>query len=58
MAWTMNGKVAKCDHREYGFAQIQIVKAEDTGSSAGALFEGLGDEMQASVAVLEKSCAF
>ncbi|KAK0205112.1 GMP synthase [Desarmillaria ectypa] len=46
MAWSMKGKVAKCDHREYGFAQIQIVKTEDTGSSAGALFEGLGDEMQ------------
>ena len=44
MAWNLKGKVAKCDHREYGFAQVQISKIG--GSSVDALFEGLGDEMQ------------
>lgn len=41
----MKGKVSKCDHREYGFAQLQV-KNGAAGSSADALFEGLGDEMQ------------
>ncbi len=49
MAWSYNGKVAKCDHREYGFAQVEISKAgQGTNTSVDALFEGLGDEMQAS----------
>ncbi|KAI0684445.1 GMP synthase [Cytidiella melzeri] len=46
MAWNMRGKVSKCDHREYGFAQLHVRKFETAGSSADALFEGLGDEMQ------------
>ncbi|OCH84922.1 GMP synthase [Obba rivulosa] len=44
MAWNMNGKVSKCDHREYGFAQLQVSKSGS--GSVDALFEGLGDEMQ------------
>ncbi|EKM58543.1 uncharacterized protein PHACADRAFT_140555 [Phanerochaete carnosa HHB-10118-sp] len=50
MAWNMGGAVSKCDHREYGFAQLQVVKfegeAQSSGSIVDALFEGLGDEMQ------------
>lgn len=48
MAWNMKGKVAKCDHREYGFAQLQVKKIgkEGESSSVDALFESLGDEMQ------------
>ncbi|KAI0749650.1 GMP synthase [Daedaleopsis nitida] len=46
MAWNMNGKVAKCEHREYGFAQVQISKIGGEGTGADALFEGLGDELQ------------
>lgn len=46
----MGGTVSKCDHREYGFAQLQVVRLEGEGqsssSSVDALFEGLGDEMQ------------
>jgi GMP synthase (glutamine-hydrolysing) len=42
MAWHFGGKVAKCDHREYGFAQVRMFK---TGNGHG-LFEDLGDEMQ------------
>ena len=44
----MKGKVAKCDHREYGFAQLQVKKIgkEGESSSVDALFESLGDEMQ------------
>jgi hypothetical protein len=42
----MDGKVAKCDHREYGFAQVQITKINEDNLSVDALFEGLGDEMQ------------
>lgn len=47
MAWNLQGKVAKCDHREYGFAQVEVRKAGDGGiSSVDSLFEGLGDELQ------------
>ena len=43
MAWQLKGKVARCDHREYGFAQIRVDKI---GNGADALFEGLGDELE------------
>ncbi|KAI0367970.1 GMP synthase [Pilatotrama ljubarskyi] len=46
MAWNMKGKVAKCEHREYGFAQVQISKIGGESKGADALFEGLGDELQ------------
>ncbi|KAH7907683.1 hypothetical protein BJ138DRAFT_1159512 [Hygrophoropsis aurantiaca] len=47
MTWTHKGKVAKCDHREYGFAQVQISRfGQGASASVDALFEGLGDEMQ------------
>lgn len=42
----MKGKVTKCDHREYGFAQLQVRKFEGASNGVDALFEGLGDEMQ------------
>ena len=45
MALNQKGTVAKCDHREYGFAQIQISKINGN-ASVDALFEGLGDDMQ------------
>ena len=43
MAWQLKGKVAKCERREYGFAQIQVKKI---GNGGDALFEGLGDELE------------
>ena len=43
MAWQLKGKVAKCDHREYGFAQIHVKKL---GNGSDVLFEGLGDELE------------
>ena len=43
MAWQLKGKVARCDHREYGFAQIRV---DNIGNGADALFEGLGDELE------------
>ncbi|KAJ6560946.1 hypothetical protein B0H10DRAFT_2366853 [Mycena sp. CBHHK59/15] len=46
MAWQMKGTVEKCDHREYGFAQVQMTKTGGDNASVDALFEGLGDEMQ------------
>ncbi|KAJ7610150.1 GMP synthase [Roridomyces roridus] len=47
MAWQLKGQVEKCDHREYGFAQIKMPQiGGDTAASVDALFEGLGDEMQ------------
>ncbi|KAI0925644.1 GMP synthase (glutamine-hydrolyzing) [Taiwanofungus camphoratus] len=46
MAWNLNGKVSKCDHREYGFAQLQISKTGSGSESVDALFTNLGDEMQ------------
>jgi hypothetical protein len=45
MALNYKGNVAQCDHREYGFAQIQITKINGN-ASVDALFEGLGDDMQ------------
>ena len=45
MAWQLKGKVANCDHREYGFAQIHVNKV---GNGANVLFEGLGDEFEVS----------
>ncbi|KAK7472575.1 GMP synthase (glutamine-hydrolyzing) [Stygiomarasmius scandens] len=46
MAWNLKGKVAKCDHREYGFAKVKISKIHEGDSPVDALFQGLGDEMQ------------
>ncbi|EIM91393.1 GMP synthase [Stereum hirsutum FP-91666 SS1] len=46
IAWNLKGKVAQCDHREYGFANVQISKIGGPNASADALLEGLGDEMQ------------
>ncbi|KAH9831623.1 GMP synthase [Rhodofomes roseus] len=46
IAWQLKGKVSKCDHREYGFAQIQVNKTGSGVQSVDALFEGLGEEMQ------------
>ncbi|KAF9444687.1 GMP synthase [Macrolepiota fuliginosa MF-IS2] len=45
LAWNLGGQVTKCDHREYGFAEVKINKIGG-GRSVDALFEGLGDEMQ------------
>ncbi|TFK98908.1 GMP synthase [Pterulicium gracile] len=47
MAWNLKGEVTQSDHREYGFAQLQIKRGiEGTSTGVDALFEGLGDEMQ------------
>ncbi|KAJ3997444.1 hypothetical protein F5050DRAFT_1751776 [Lentinula boryana] len=46
MAWALKGKVERSDHREYGFAQLQINKIHDGDSPVDALFRGLGEEMQ------------
>ncbi|TRM64820.1 hypothetical protein BD626DRAFT_454847 [Schizophyllum amplum] len=45
IAWQMGGKVSKCDHREYGFASVNIKKI-GTNSAVDTLFEGLGDDLQ------------
>jgi len=51
LAWNLGGTVAKCDHREYGFARVQIKKfgSDPSHLSADSLFEGLGDEMEVRV---------
>ncbi|KAL4065015.1 hypothetical protein V8B97DRAFT_1985030 [Scleroderma yunnanense] len=46
IAWNLKGNVTQCDHREYGYANIQINRFGNGNSSVDALFEGLGDEMQ------------
>jgi hypothetical protein len=46
IAWNLGGTVAKCSHREYGFARVQVNKFGSDRSSVDALFEGLGDEME------------
>lgn len=45
MGWQLGGKVKQCEHREYGFAKVQIAKLGN-GGSADALFEGLGDDLE------------
>lgn len=45
MAWNMGGTVTKCDHREYGFAEIEISKIGGE-AAADTLFKGLGNQMQ------------
>ncbi|KAF7771708.1 hypothetical protein Agabi119p4_6019 [Agaricus bisporus var. burnettii] len=45
MAWNMGGTVTKCDHREYGFAEIEINKIGGE-AAADTLFKGLGNQMQ------------
>ncbi len=52
MAWNMKGKVAKCDHREYGFAQVQISKIGGESKGADALFQDLGEELQVCTTLL------
>ncbi|CAK5268341.1 unnamed protein product [Mycena citricolor] len=47
IAWQLKGSVTKCDHREYGFAQIKLKKiGGGNAATVDSLFEGLGDEMQ------------
>lgn len=46
IAWNLGGEVTKCDHREYGSANITIAKHGN--GSVDALFAGFGDEMKAS----------
>ncbi|KAG1852741.1 class I glutamine amidotransferase-like protein [Suillus subluteus] len=46
ICWNHKGQVAKCDHREYGLAEVQISRSSESGNSVDALFEGLGDQMQ------------
>ena len=45
IAWNLRGKVAKCDHREYGFAQVQMHKIE-SDHGVQSLFNGLGEELK------------
>ena len=49
MAWNLKGKIAKCSHREYGYAAVKIKKVHEGDSPVDALFRGLGEEMQASL---------
>lgn len=48
LAWNLGGTVAKCEHREYGFARVQVKKfgSDPNRLSVDALFEGLGDELE------------
>lgn len=48
IAWNLKGQVTQCDHREYGYAAIQISRFGNgnDNSTVDALFDGLGDEMQ------------
>lgn len=51
MALYHKGEVVKCDHREYGFAQVQVTKQENK-TPVDSLFEGIGDSMQVRLAAL------
>jgi GMP synthase (glutamine-hydrolysing) len=46
MAWHHKGTVAKCAHREYGFATLSVVPSSAPASQwADKLFAGLGDSL-------------
>ncbi|KAH9481104.1 GMP synthase (glutamine-hydrolyzing) [Psilocybe cubensis] len=44
IAWNLGGEVTKCDHREYGSADITV--STFGNGSVDALFQGLGNEMK------------
>ncbi|KAF8339712.1 GMP synthase [Cantharellus anzutake] len=44
ISWNLGGKVTKPDHREYGFAEVEVI--EGSNSSSNLLFNGLGKTMQ------------
>jgi GMP synthase-like glutamine amidotransferase len=46
MAWYLGGSVDKCDHREYGFARLQVSKLGPDCQSADSLFEGLDEGLE------------
>ncbi|KAG1772222.1 hypothetical protein EV702DRAFT_1181328 [Suillus placidus] len=52
ICWNHKGQVAKCDHGDYGLAEVQISRFSESENSVDALFEGLGDRMQVRVFVL------
>ena len=41
MAWSQGGKVAPCDKREYGHAEVRFLKNQETHGQIDRLFEGL-----------------
>lgn len=43
MAWNLGGKVDKCEHREYGFAHLQVSKLGPGHECADSLFDGLDE---------------
>jgi GMP synthase (glutamine-hydrolysing) len=46
MAWHHKGVVAKCSHREYGFAALSVVLSSASSSPwADKLFAGLGNDL-------------
>ncbi|TBU38211.1 hypothetical protein BD309DRAFT_994597 [Dichomitus squalens] len=46
MAWKKKGMVAKCEHREYGFAQVQTCKIGGENNGVDALLKDLGEDLQ------------
>ena len=40
------GKVIGCDHREYGFAQVEVIKLGTGHEFADRLFEGFDRSIQ------------
>jgi len=48
LAWNLGGNVDKCDHREYGFAQLQVSKLGPGHESGDSLFEGLDEGIEVS----------
>ncbi|KAG8968205.1 GMP synthase (glutamine-hydrolyzing) [Tulasnella sp. 419] len=48
MAWNLGGKVGKCDHREYGFAEVEVIKvgSQVEHPLADKLFSGFDQNFQ------------
>ena len=46
------GKVIGCDHREYGFAQVEVIKLGTGHELADRLFEGFDGSIQVRICVL------
>lgn len=46
MASTFGGQVINCTHREYGHADVEVIKADSEHELANKLFDGLEQGLQ------------
>lgn len=49
MTWHLGGKVDRSDHREYGFAKLQVSKLGPGHEAADSLFAGLDEGLEVGI---------